>query len=153
MSCLIKPLVKEKTRPIDLKLHSDVRAVERADFDQQLAEKMNLIEQYKMEIERQQKLAEEEEVRRLRKELVPKAQPMPYFDRPFIPRSYGGVVVDRGKVLTRRAITNEARLKFSELGWPASAASQPFAIAPVLYAILSISMPQAWICCFSDGFI
>ncbi|KAJ6364706.1 hypothetical protein OIU76_029635 [Salix suchowensis] len=84
--CLIKPLVKEKTRPIDLKLHSDVRAVERADFDQQLAEKMNLIEQYKMEIERQQKLAEEEEVRRLRKELVPKAQPMPYFDRPFIPR-------------------------------------------------------------------
>ncbi|KAJ6766537.1 TARGETING PROTEIN FOR XKLP2 [Salix purpurea] len=84
---LIKPLVKEKTRPIDLKLHSDVRAVERADFDQQLAEKMSLIEQYKMEIERQQKVAEEEEVRRLRKELVPKAQPMPYFDRPFIPRS------------------------------------------------------------------
>lgn len=31
-------------------------------------------------------LAEEEEIRRLRKELVPKAQPMPYFDRPFIPR-------------------------------------------------------------------
>lgn len=33
-------------------------------------------------------LAEEEEIRRLRKELVPKAQPMPYFDRPFIPRRY-----------------------------------------------------------------
>lgn len=31
-------------------------------------------------------MAEEEELRRLRKELVPKAQPMPYFDRPFIPR-------------------------------------------------------------------
>lgn len=31
-------------------------------------------------------MAEEEEIRRLRKELVPKAQPMPYFDRPFIPR-------------------------------------------------------------------
>ncbi|KAI3722453.1 hypothetical protein L2E82_33491 [Cichorium intybus] len=31
-------------------------------------------------------LAEEEELRRLRKELVPKAQPMPYFDRPFIPK-------------------------------------------------------------------
>lgn len=31
-------------------------------------------------------LAEEEEIRRLRKEQVPKAQPMPYFDRPFIPR-------------------------------------------------------------------
>jgi hypothetical protein len=33
-------------------------------------------------------LAEEEEIRRLRKELIPKAQPMPYFDRPFIPRRY-----------------------------------------------------------------
>ncbi|OWM64537.1 hypothetical protein CDL15_Pgr020504 [Punica granatum] len=84
--CLIKPPVKENTRPLDLKLHSDLRAMERAEFDQQMAEKMSLIEQYKMERERQQKLEEEEEIRRLRKELVPKAQPMPYFDRPFVPR-------------------------------------------------------------------
>uniref|UniRef100_A0A2N9H076 TPX2 C-terminal domain-containing protein n=1 Tax=Fagus sylvatica TaxID=28930 RepID=A0A2N9H076_FAGSY len=84
--CLIKPPAKESTRPIDLKLHSDMRAVERAEFDHQVAEKMSLFDQYKMEKERQQKLAEEEEIRRLRKELVPKAQPMPYFDRPFIPR-------------------------------------------------------------------
>ncbi|KAF2299336.1 hypothetical protein GH714_031625 [Hevea brasiliensis] len=84
--CLIKPPVKENTRPIDLKLHSDIRAVERAEFDQQVAEKLSLIEQYKMERERQQKMVEEEELRRLRKELVPKAQPLPYFDRPFIPR-------------------------------------------------------------------
>ncbi|GLU11002.1 hypothetical protein SLE2022_277750 [Rubroshorea leprosula] len=83
---LIKPPVKENTMSIDLKLHSDLRAVERAEFDYQVAEKMSLIEQYKMERERQQKLAEEEEIKRLRKELVPKAQPMPYFDRPFIPR-------------------------------------------------------------------
>ncbi|GAB4827352.1 hypothetical protein Ancab_034239 [Ancistrocladus abbreviatus] len=84
--CVIKPPVKESTRPVDLKLHTDMRAVERAEFDHQVAEKMLLIEEYKMERERQQKLAEEEEIRRLRKELVPKAQPMPYFDRPFIPR-------------------------------------------------------------------
>ncbi|OAY60242.1 uncharacterized protein LOC110622571 [Manihot esculenta] len=84
--CLIKPPVKENTRPVDLKLHSDIRAVERAEFDHQVAEKLSLIEQYKMERERQRKMEEEEEVRRLRKELVPKAQPMPYFDRPFIPR-------------------------------------------------------------------
>ncbi|KAG6602528.1 Protein TPX2, partial [Cucurbita argyrosperma subsp. sororia] len=84
--CLVKPPVKENTRPVDLVLHSDVRAVERADFDHQVAKKLTLLEQYKMERERQQKMAEEEEVRRLRKELVPKAQPMPYFDRPFIPR-------------------------------------------------------------------
>jgi Targeting protein for Xklp2 (TPX2) domain len=31
-------------------------------------------------------LEEEEEMRRLRKELVPKAQPMPFFDCPFIPK-------------------------------------------------------------------
>ncbi|KAL0728051.1 hypothetical protein Bca4012_024144 [Brassica carinata] len=111
--CLVKPHVKDITIPVDLTLHSDVRAVERAEFDQQyvidsvkslwaylfsnhpyvfciesqkVAEKMSFIEQYKMEREREQKLAEEEEIRRLRKELVPKAQPMPYFDRPFIPR-------------------------------------------------------------------
>ncbi|GAA0156925.1 non-motor microtubule binding protein [Lithospermum erythrorhizon] len=84
--CPAKPPIKEVTRPIDLVLHSDVRAEERAEFDHQVAEKMSFIEQYKMERERQRKLAEEEELRRLRKELVPKAQPMPYFDRPFIPR-------------------------------------------------------------------
>ncbi|KAI9186150.1 hypothetical protein LWI28_014198 [Acer negundo] len=33
--CLIKPLVKENTRPIDLKLHSDVLAVECTKFDHQ----------------------------------------------------------------------------------------------------------------------
>ncbi|CAN4090651.1 unnamed protein product [Withania somnifera] len=84
--CLPKPPVKEITRPVDLVLHSDIRAVERSEFDHQVAEKLSYIEQYKMERERLEKMAEEEEIRRLRKELVPKAQPMPYFDRPFIPR-------------------------------------------------------------------
>ncbi|KAL3844615.1 hypothetical protein ACJIZ3_002018 [Penstemon smallii] len=84
--CLVKPPVKEITRPIDLVLHSDTRAVERSEFDQQVAEKINLIRQYRMERERRQKLEEDEEIRRLRKELVPKAQPLPYFDRPFVPR-------------------------------------------------------------------
>uniref|UniRef100_A0A5B6YM61 Putative caldesmon isoform X1 n=1 Tax=Davidia involucrata TaxID=16924 RepID=A0A5B6YM61_DAVIN len=84
--CLVKPPVKEITMPVDLKLHSDLRAVERAEFDHQVADKMSLIKQYRMERERQRKLAEGEEIRRLRKELVPRAQPMPYFDRPFIPR-------------------------------------------------------------------
>ncbi|KAK4347799.1 hypothetical protein RND71_034138 [Anisodus tanguticus] len=84
--CLSKPPVKEITRPVDLVLHSDIRAVERSEFDHQVAEKLSYIEQYKMERERLHKMAEEEEIRRLRKELVPKAQPMPYFDRPFVPR-------------------------------------------------------------------
>ncbi|XP_052195146.1 microtubule-destabilizing protein 60-like [Diospyros lotus] len=84
--CLVKPPVKESTRPIDVVLNSDVRAVERAEFEQQVAGKMCLVEQYREERDRQQKLEEEEEIKRLRKELVPRAQPMPYFDRPFIPR-------------------------------------------------------------------
>ncbi|KAG6396105.1 hypothetical protein SASPL_142244 [Salvia splendens] len=83
---LVKPPVKEVTRPVDLVLHSDVRAVDRSEFDHQIAMKMNMVEQYRLERERQQKEAEEEEIRRLRKELIPKAQPMPYFDRPFVPR-------------------------------------------------------------------
>ncbi|KAG1366791.1 Protein TPX2 [Cocos nucifera] len=84
--CLVKPPVKESTEPTDVVLHSDVRAVERAEFDHFVAERMNFAEQLRLERERQQKLEEEEEIRRLRKELVPKAQPMPYFDRPFIPK-------------------------------------------------------------------
>ncbi|KAF8091440.1 hypothetical protein N665_0445s0025 [Sinapis alba] len=83
---LVKPHVKDITIPVHLKLHSDTRAMERAEFDYQVAEKMSLIEKCKAEREQQQKVAEEEELRRLRKELIPKAQPMPYFDRPFIPR-------------------------------------------------------------------
>ncbi|KAK8672682.1 hypothetical protein V6N13_111046 [Hibiscus sabdariffa] len=83
---LIKPHVKENTRPVDPRLCSDIRASERSEFDHQVAEKMSLIEQYKMERARQDKMAEEEEIKRFRKELVPKAQPMPFFDRPFLPR-------------------------------------------------------------------
>lgn len=84
--CLVKPPVKDLTEPIDVVLHSDVRAVERAEFDHYVAERLNFAEQLKSEREKQQKLSEEEEVKRLRKELVPRAQPMPFFDRPFVPK-------------------------------------------------------------------
>lgn len=60
-------------------LHNDIRAKARAEFDRLVAEKMSLIEEYRKERERQRKLAEEEEIRSLRKELVPRAQPLPYF--------------------------------------------------------------------------
>ncbi|KAK1296052.1 hypothetical protein QJS10_CPB15g01463 [Acorus calamus] len=39
--CLVKPPPKERTEPIDLVLHSDVRAVERAGFDQHVCEATN----------------------------------------------------------------------------------------------------------------
>nr|KAJ0211879.1 hypothetical protein LSAT_V11C400222280 [Lactuca sativa] len=80
--CLVKPPVKVRTKRINLVLHSDVRAVKRAEFDHYMQEKLSYVEQYKLEREKLQK----EELKRLRKELIPKAQPMPYFDRPFIPR-------------------------------------------------------------------
>lgn len=83
---MVKPPIKQGTRPTDLVLHSDIRAKKRAKFDHQVAEKMSVCEQYRSERERQQKLAEEEEITRLRKGLFPKARPMPYFDRPFTPR-------------------------------------------------------------------
>ncbi|PPS06727.1 hypothetical protein GOBAR_AA13935 [Gossypium barbadense] len=82
---LIKPHVKENTRAVDPRLHSEIRASERSEFDLQVADKMILIKHYKMERERRDKMAEEEEIKKLRKELVPKAQPMPVFDRPFLP--------------------------------------------------------------------
>ncbi|XP_068656904.1 microtubule-destabilizing protein 60-like [Aristolochia californica] len=83
---LVRPPVKENTRPYEIQLHSDVRAVERAEFDYHVAEKLSVMEKYRLERERQQKLEEEEEIKRLRRELVPRAQPMPYFDRPFVPK-------------------------------------------------------------------
>lgn len=84
--CLVKPPVKECTEPLDIVLHSDVRAVERSEFDQYVTERLELAEQSKLERERKQKMQEEEEIKKLRRELVPRAQPMPYFDRPFIPK-------------------------------------------------------------------
>ncbi|XWS44377.1 hypothetical protein CRYUN_Cryun15aG0039800 [Craigia yunnanensis] len=82
---LIKPPVKEYTIPVARSLI--IRHFIMLYFVcVQVTEKMSLIEQYKMERERQQKMAEEEEIKRMRKELIPKAQPLPYFDRPFIPR-------------------------------------------------------------------
>ncbi|KAG6408142.1 hypothetical protein SASPL_131145 [Salvia splendens] len=108
--CLVKPPVKEITRPADLVLHSDVRAVDRSEFDHQIAMKTNLIEQYQMERERQQKLEEEEEeIRRLRKELVPKAQPMPYFDRPFVTRRSGSLVTLKSKLKRHHSVLIRVR--------------------------------------------
>ena len=44
LQCLVKPPVKENTRPVDLVLHSDVRAVERAEFDNQVVFSSHIFE-------------------------------------------------------------------------------------------------------------
>lgn len=81
-----KPPVKEQTKPEAFRLITDIRAVERAEFDDCVAERQRQEEMMRQEEEMRRKVAEEEEVRRLRREMVPRAQLMPYFDRPFMPR-------------------------------------------------------------------
>ncbi|KAG2630213.1 hypothetical protein PVAP13_3KG498000 [Panicum virgatum] len=82
----VKPPMKEPTEPIDLVLHSDVRAIGRAKFDHQVAERSSFIQEVKLERERQLKVDEEIEIKQLRKEQVPRAHPMPDFTRPFVPK-------------------------------------------------------------------
>uniref|UniRef100_A0A0E0FDF6 RRM domain-containing protein n=1 Tax=Oryza meridionalis TaxID=40149 RepID=A0A0E0FDF6_9ORYZ len=82
----VKPLGKEPTEPIDVVLHSEIRAVGRARFDHQVAERNSFLEKLNMERERQQKLDEELEIKQLRKEQVPRAHPMPDFSKPFVPK-------------------------------------------------------------------
>ncbi|GJN35277.1 hypothetical protein PR202_gb24029 [Eleusine coracana subsp. coracana] len=108
----VKPPIKEATEPIDLVLHSDVRAVGRAKFDHQVsctlrcslavdeflramhrlssilqvAERSSFMEEVKLAKEKQQKMDEEIEIKQLRKEQVPRAHPMPDFTKPFVPK-------------------------------------------------------------------
>ncbi|CAJ1868219.1 unnamed protein product [Sphenostylis stenocarpa] len=77
---------KENTKPQEFKLHTQERAVKRAMFNYAVTTKFYIMELQKKQEERLQKLIEEEEVRLLRKEMVPRAQLMPYFDKPFSPQ-------------------------------------------------------------------
>ncbi|PIA63739.1 hypothetical protein AQUCO_00201229v1 [Aquilegia coerulea] len=47
---------------------------------------MTMIEHQRQQEEKFRKLIEEEEIRMLRKEMIPRAQLMPLFDRPFFPQ-------------------------------------------------------------------
>ncbi|KAI3808301.1 hypothetical protein L1987_24250 [Smallanthus sonchifolius] len=82
----LQTMVKENTKSMEVKLQTKERAVKRAFFNYSVATKLYLMEQQKRQIERIQKVIEEEEVRMLRKEMIPRAQMMPLFDRPFFPR-------------------------------------------------------------------
>ncbi|KAL8211239.1 hypothetical protein R6Q57_005676 [Mikania cordata] len=82
----LQTMAKENTKTMEVKLQTEERAVKRAFFNYSVATKLYLMEQQKRQIERIQKIIEEEEVRMLRKEMIPRAQLMPLFDRPFFPR-------------------------------------------------------------------
>lgn len=82
----MRPLRGKFTKPLDIKLHTEKRAIERAKFDQLIAKKLYIREQQRIEEERIQKLLEMEEIKRMRKEMVHHAQIMPFFGQPFTPR-------------------------------------------------------------------
>ncbi|KAF5189029.1 TPX2 (targeting protein for Xklp2) protein family [Thalictrum thalictroides] len=81
-----KPPNKERSTPVEIKLHTQQRAVKRAGFNYLVECKMTMIEHQRQQEERFRKLMEEEEIRMLRKEMIPRAQLMPLFDRPFFPQ-------------------------------------------------------------------
>ncbi|KAK6127437.1 hypothetical protein DH2020_038826 [Rehmannia glutinosa] len=78
--------IKENTKPMEFRLHTQQRAAQRAIFDSSVSIKHYIIEQHKKQVEKVLKVIEEEEVRMLRREMIPRAQLMPLFDRPFLPQ-------------------------------------------------------------------
>ncbi|XP_038981648.1 protein TPX2-like [Phoenix dactylifera] len=83
---LPKPPVKEQTKPLNFKLHTEQRAARRAGFNHLVSSKNYSLEILRRFEEKLLKVIEEEEIRLMRKEMVPKAQLMPIFDRPFLPQ-------------------------------------------------------------------
>ncbi|XP_042490019.1 uncharacterized protein LOC122069983 isoform X2 [Macadamia integrifolia] len=77
--------MKEQTKPLEMMLHTQQRAAKRPGFNymHMVATKMYILEQQKQLEERVQKMIEEEEVRTLRKEMIPRSQLMPFIDRSF----------------------------------------------------------------------
>ncbi|XP_058091395.1 uncharacterized protein LOC131237575 isoform X2 [Magnolia sinica] len=89
-----KPPVKEQTKPMDIKLRTQQRASLRAGFNDLVAFKMSWLEYQQKQLEKMKKIIEEEEIKTLRKEMVPRAQLMPLFDRPFFPQSCVKLVLE-----------------------------------------------------------
>ncbi|KAG9152538.1 hypothetical protein Leryth_021040 [Lithospermum erythrorhizon] len=84
------PQTKESTKPQEMKLHTQQRAVQRALFNYSVATKLFIMDQQKKQVEKLQKMIEKEEVRMLRKQMIPRAQLMPIFDKPFCPQRSRG---------------------------------------------------------------
>ncbi|KAK3129833.1 hypothetical protein QOZ80_6BG0485320 [Eleusine coracana subsp. coracana] len=69
-----------------LRLHTEERAIRRAGFNYQVASKINTQEIIRRFEEKLAQVMEEREIKMMRKEMVPKAQLMPAFDKPFHPQ-------------------------------------------------------------------
>ncbi|XP_052289980.1 uncharacterized protein LOC102615211 [Citrus sinensis] len=88
-------MAKENTKPQEFTLHTQQRAVKRAMFNYSVATKLYLQELQKKRVEKLQKMIEEEEIRLMRNEMIPRAQLMPLFDRPFFPQRWDQLVISR----------------------------------------------------------
>ncbi|KAL5539533.1 hypothetical protein UlMin_043861 [Ulmus minor] len=98
-----KACKKESTsrKPREIKLHTQQRTIS----DYEVVTKLYLIKQQKNQ------LVEEEEIHLLRKEMVPRAQLVPFFDRPFFPqRSNSPLTIPREPtfgLITRKCSTSK----------------------------------------------
>lgn len=68
------------------RLHTEERAIRRAGYNYQVASKINTQEIIRRFEEKLAQLMEEREIKLMRKDMVPKAQLMPAFDKPFHPQ-------------------------------------------------------------------
>uniref|UniRef100_A0A0A9CI54 TPX2 C-terminal domain-containing protein n=1 Tax=Arundo donax TaxID=35708 RepID=A0A0A9CI54_ARUDO len=68
------------------RLHTEERAIRRASFNYQIASKINTQEIIRRFEEKLAQVMEEREIKMMRKEMVPKAQLMPAFDKQFHPQ-------------------------------------------------------------------
>ncbi|XP_075510436.1 microtubule-destabilizing protein 60-like [Primulina tabacum] len=78
--------IKESTKPVEFRLHTQQRAVHRSIFNSSVAIKLCIMERQKKQVEKLLKKIEEEEVRMMRRNMIPRAQLMPLFDKPFSPQ-------------------------------------------------------------------
>ncbi|KAF7058530.1 hypothetical protein CFC21_065565 [Triticum aestivum] len=68
------------------RLHTEERAIRRAGYNYQIASKINTEEIIRRFEDKLSQVMEEREIKMMRKEMVPKAQLMPAFDKPFHPQ-------------------------------------------------------------------
>ena len=63
----------------NVQLNSDIRAKERAKFDEWKSEQERAMEEEKLRFQKEKELQEMEAIKQLRKEAIPKANPVPHF--------------------------------------------------------------------------
>ncbi|OEL16071.1 hypothetical protein BAE44_0022910, partial [Dichanthelium oligosanthes] len=98
------------------RLHTEERAIRRAGYNYQVASKINTQEIIRRFEEKLAQLMEEREIKLMRKEMVPKAQLMPAFDKPFHPQRQLPIII-WAHIMTLRIIELVSRIKLEINNW------------------------------------